>query len=296
VIRLLCEQEDEDCIAIADIRDIINSKWNNFGKPRFIRYCLANIVTTILITFIVCLINFTPNTAQGLDYRNDYTLVTNLLYLVTTGILFFIALDELLVFLNCGLDYWGLIGGVNAVRGAARFDKVCRTIIMMSYTALCSFKSYQHVDTDFSPTEADVDQGRPFNSQDFVGVKLSAAICVMSTYIYAYYFLMGFDTTGPFVLILSRIVGKNIPFFLMFYAISLIGFACSIALLTNNGDPNINYGIFHTLSVSWYLVKQTVSVKNFNEMNAYDTDSTPEDFYCAQQKVHGSNSGSWKVE
>ena len=76
---------------------------------------------------------------------------------------------------------------------------------------------------------------------------------------------MGFDSTGPFVLTLYRIVSKNVPFFLQFYVIILVGFACALSLLTNNGNPLFHYGFWHFILIIWTLTKSTVGLGPSND-------------------------------
>jgi hypothetical protein len=88
-----------------------------------------------------------------------------------------------------------------------------------------------------------------------------------------YYYLMGFDGTGPFVLSITRIVSKDIPFFMTFYLVVLIAFACSLSMLVNDGDPESSYGFYNLMVSFWVLIKLTV---NFGEYSfGLDEDHVP---------------------
>ena len=166
-----------------------------------------------------------------------------------------------------------------AVRGAARLDKICRTIMLISFSAVLGYKFsmlQNGEDNVFTPSPEDAAKGLENNPQDYPGLKVSMAICIFSAYLYLYYFLMGFEFSGSFVLIMARIISRNIPFFMMFYAVVLVGFAATIALITNDGTPDYNYGMRHMIFVIWNLFKQTVNVQDFHEKDAYDYDSAPD--------------------
>jgi hypothetical protein len=83
--------------------------------------------------------------------------------------------------LKHGLDYWGYYGGIH---GAASFDKVCLSFIIVSYWVVCGYKismSYSEEGVNnFSPT----DDNSSFNRQDYPGLKISLSLCVMASWSY----------------------------------------------------------------------------------------------------------------
>ena len=171
-------------------------------------------------------------------------------------------------------DYWGFYG---SIRGAAKFDRICRSIIIVAYIILCFGKfAISNQGKDNKYTNDDVDGST--NPQDYPVVKISMAICTWTSYIYMYYFLMGFNATGPFVLTMARIISGNIPYFLKFYSITLVAYAMAIAVLTNNGDPSIEYGFGHVLFICWNLIKQTVSLQNFQEWDSFGYEDAAADY------------------
>ena len=55
--------------------------------------------------------------------------------------------------------------------------------------------------------------------------------------------ITGFDTTGPFILTLSRIVSIDLPKFFSFYIIIELAYGCAVSLTTNNGEYNFGSGL-----------------------------------------------------
>jgi nicotinamidase-related amidase len=89
-------------------------------------------------------------------------------------------------------------------------------------------------------------------------IKVSLTACVMSSWLHLYYFLMGFDSTGPFMLTIFRIVGRNVPYFLRFYSVIVVTFACGLSLLSNNGTLAASYSFMNILTAMWTLMQVTV--------------------------------------
>jgi hypothetical protein len=211
----------------------------------------------IVMTFILCLVNHTP--AQ--DWRNDGISAVTVLYPIGIFLLFLLAYGEFPAIVKYRLDYWGFLGGI---RGAARFDKYVRTLMTWSFIALCISKLFVSMSDDANVYQADDQSQTPYKIQDFQTVTYSLTICVMSCYVYMYYFLMGFDTSGPFVLTIYRIISQNIPYFLQFYIVILVSFGCALSLVTNTGNPSFVYGFRHLGLVIWTLVRGTVNLEPSN--------------------------------
>lgn len=258
VIDILCQEDADACISIPQIKAIIETKWQVIGYPIFLRNAYINVVIIILITVILCYVNSTPTSHS--NYSSE--VVVTVFYPITAFLLFILFLSELPNILRYGLDYWGFYGGI---RGAAVFDKYCRGLITVSFLVFCILKGYlgiTHHINDYASTSSDLS----YNPQDFVGVKVSLSICVLSAYAYVYFFFMGFDSTGPFVLTVYRIISRKIPFFLLFYCVILVGFACALSMLTNDGNPSAGYGFWRLILAIWTLIHTTVNASPTNDV------------------------------
>lgn len=93
----------------------------------------------------------------------------------------------------------------------------------------------------------------------FRGIEISLAVCVFAAWTNMYYFLMGFDSTGPFVLKIYRIISKDVPYFLQFYVVILAALASALSMLTNDGNPAPGAGFFRFILTLWTLLKLTVN-------------------------------------
>lgn len=92
----------------------------------------------------------------------------------------------------------------------------------------------------------------------YKAIKISMTICLMFSWIHLYYYFMGFDMTGPFILTFMKIITSDIPYFLTFFPIILISFGCALAMLANNGDNKASHGFFLLLKTIWGLIQVTV--------------------------------------
>lgn len=272
VIDILCAQNCDKCIKIPAIKKVIDAKWKKAGYRSFLNHSSMNFIICFLITSLSCLVNHTPAIDASMKRSLAIDWVTAL-YPITAVFLFFLWIQELPYIFEYRVDYWGFYGGV---RGAAKFDKIARTIIMITFTAVCIEKTKLSFSGDGNIYSTN-DDGHNWNPQDYPGLKISMAISVLVSYIYLYYFFMGFDSTGPFVLTMTRIIGGIIPFFLTFYSITLLGFAGAISVITNLGDPRTSYGFGHVAFIAWNLIKQTVGLQNFHEYDAFGYSDAPND-------------------
>jgi nicotinamidase-related amidase len=154
---------------------------------------------------------------------------------------------------------FGFLDYLGRVRGAARFEKLSNIIVVFCYTALfvsmyIRYWKYQNGDVVDVTSDA--------------AVKVSFVFCILAAWLYLYYFLMGFDHTGRFVLVIYRIVTLDVPFFVTFYLIVLVAFGCAISLLTNSGNTSPGYGFLNLLITIFSLIQVTVSMQQNGNYNS----------------------------
>ena len=77
------------------------------------------------------------------------------------------------------------------------------------------------------------------------------------------------------MLTISRIISSDVPYFLRFYAIILIAFACGISVSTNNGNYNIGYGVLSLLLTIYCLIQNTVNMRNLTQDVIHWDDLSP---------------------
>ena len=111
-------------------------------------------------------------------------------------------------------------------------------------------------------------------------IQFPLIIRVFVAWVRIYFFLMGFDSTGPFVITIYRIVSKDVPYFLYFYLVVLAAFACALTSLINDGDPTVSMGFWDIMVTFWVLMKFTVNwgQYNFGVDEAYVSDKNVELF------------------
>ena len=188
-------------------------------------------------------------------------------------------------------------------RGSMKFNKFCRMGITLGFALFCIFKFSNILGpqknyllpnnepgnlfyTDPS-SNANDDRGKfsvNFLPNDRLSIKLTLGVIVLLSWANFYYYLMGFNYSGEFVLMMSRICYKDVPYFLSFYLLVVIAFSCAIAMLVNDGNPDINSGFSLLVYTFWALLKDTVSLQFFGAEQA----SWQQDYFFNEQNVPDS--------
>lgn len=244
-IDWICMKESSSyLLTIPEIKGLIQHKWNNFGYPIFIDRFRWHLFVTISITVLACLVNSVPN-----PYPNSASAyVVSILYPILACIFGWRAIEDLPSICRNGWAHWGLMSK-HVARGAVQFDEITRTIQSVSFTALCAAQYSVYSSANRK------------NDPESLNIKLALTCCVVSSWVLIYYFLMAFDITGGFVLTIDRVIRKDLPFFFMFYTVSLIAFAAAISTLTNHGDDlSLGYGFLTFGQAARALLDITVSV------------------------------------
>ena len=78
------------------------------------------------------------------------------------------------------------------------------------------------------------------------------------------------------MLTIFRILTRDVPKFLRFYAILLLAFSSAIAMLTNSGNYHFEYGLYHFIFVGYSLLQQSVYVAQWTDTGNIVIESAPE--------------------
>lgn len=293
VIEWICISNSVRSAEIPEIQKIITAKWIHFGYKSFLWEFIFRIFLTLLMTALLCLSNSLPE--KGVQVQSGVVGIVSFLYPLILVLIIGITIYELPLLYTYGLGYWG---HKRRIRGASNYEKKTNTIMVLSYFSLFInvYYSVTHSTTSESPSFAPSSQpsleptisptfgaslSNPFSENNVnLGIKLSFCICIISAWLYLLYFFMGFDSTGPFVFTLYRIVSLDIPFFVTFYLIVLIAFACALSTLSSNGNTDASYGFEHLLLTIYDLVQVTVSMQqNGNYNSEIDVNVVPTNVY-----------------
>jgi hypothetical protein len=104
---------------------------------------------------------------------------------------------------------------------------------------------------------------------------VSIVVCVIASYFHLYYYFMGFDSTGPFVLTMFRIITSDVPYFLNFYMIVVVATACALSVLSGGLNPEAGYGFARLIMAIWTLIQNTVSMNNTTHDHISDITEYP---------------------
>jgi len=261
-IDWLCINDADKAIEIPEVGKLIQTKWERVGYPFFVLSFLVHLFLAVMTTFILIFVNATPTAKPG--YATEY--IVNVLYTIVAVIYFIMFCQELfniVIFNTHGFN----------LRGIARFDKAMRLIKITSFVAFCCAKVVTLNRGDelerYSQGQATV----LYHKDDDMAIKVCLTVCILSSWIHLYYFFMGFDSTGPFMLTMFRIISKDVPYFMNFYSIVLFAFACALSMLSNDGNYEVGHGFMMLLQAVWTLIQDTVDLDatrdNINEQEAY---------------------------
>ena len=229
-IDWMCLNNAKQAIVIPDVRRIIETKWKRCGMQLFIFELIVNIIIVLSITLISVFVNVKPS----LTPDSSVVAFTSILYLLVWVIFLFGFLLELKAIICKPREYL-------RIKGVPKFHIFCKILKMAAFVLYCIFRI-----------------GHDIDYRNDLAVKLNLAVCLLTSWIHMYYYLMAFEKTGPFMLTLARIIGDEIPNFLKFFIIIIIAFACGLALLVDDGSCGELYGLSLIFKVIWVLIQNTL--------------------------------------
>lgn len=242
-IDLICRHGHLEMLDIPEVRQIIAIKWERFGFPTFLWRSLFEILRTLTISLIICLISYSEGDSAA-DWFAWALYPTTWLWL-----LFNFVFDVAMIYKH-GLDHYGFYGGI---RGAARLENITRSLVFAFFTITCVCKFAADVKYSDSLT------------------RIFLSLTVLTTWISVYYFLMGFEKSGNFVVIIFNIMSQDLPSFIEAFVIILFGFGSAHAALTSypstDGD-RVAHGFNIYFSTIWEVFNHAINGQNNNELDS----------------------------
>ena len=238
VIDWICITNSTTSALIPEIQKLVDAKWECFGRRLFMRSFALHVVRALAVSLSAMLINEEP--LRDL-HRHKYHLegIWALVLYPTVGLTIMISfIYELPCLWQNGWQYWGYRKPLKStgnevryhvchIRGTAVFDKVFMTVTIASYLLVCLFKTCLAFAGCYEVlvNENRLCYGLSWSSQLFM------TICVISVWVYIFYFLMGIEIYGPMVISIYRIMTNDVPFFFTFYILLLVAFACALSMM-----------------------------------------------------------------
>ena len=245
-LHWLNKSKSLQCFQLPEVKAIIETKWSSFGLVLFILDGVVDVAIIVLTTLILLFVNFSPTTHP--KHTMDWFI--NVLYAITFIVFLAICISECFVWKRIGFYF-------SRVHGVVYFHVFCRSLKVVSFFLFLAFQLYDG--------SANVDQADDIYSsalkspQDSKAVKIPLAVCVMTAWVHSYYYLVGFERTGPFLLVLSRIILNDLPYFFIFFIFVLLAFASSISMVSND-ISNISFGFSRLVETLFGLIQKTVNV------------------------------------
>lgn len=244
-IELICIRNKLHKFEIPVIRQIVETKWTRIGYPQFKYRFLFYLVVTLMLMLIVCLV----------EYQHGDTFLpwlTWCLFVAVFVILTYKFLNEIAEMYSLGLAYWG-IGADLGVRGAAQLDNICSTVEFLTFATACFLKVLQYVNAVSTESTEQT-------------VRALLSITVLTSWIYLYFFLLGFEITGVFVVIVADILSSDMPKFMALFVVVLFGFGSSFALLHGTEiGVGLTGGVHNLIDYIWTLLVYTITGGNEGE-------------------------------
>ena len=239
-IDWMCLNRAEKAVIIPDVRKVIEAKWQRCGIAPFVNELVVNVALVVCMTLISIFINVVPTTSPHIFVVG----FTSVLYLIVWAILFGLLLFEVIAICRNPQKY-------KLVNGVPVFNIVCKVLKIATFALFCAFRIREdHYDRELADDT--------MNYRNDLAVKLNLGVCLLTSWIHMYYYLMPLERTGPFMLTLARVIGDALPNFLQFLVIIIIAFACALALLADNGDCGDLYGFSVIFKVIWVLIQDTL--------------------------------------
>lgn len=238
---------------IEAIQKLIEAKWERVGKPVFMHRFFISFCIMVLITILCCIPDQNPSLVRG-----GTGVGVAILYMITIALQTHLVLGE--------VRFMHLYG---YLRGAAKVEKWCGLAMFISFSFLCIYKiaAYYNNEKYYEPHTP----SRPYPRFDVPGIQISLTIASLSSWMNMYYFLMGFESTGPFVLKIYTIISKDVPYFMQYYIIILCALSTVIAMLTDDGNPANGAGFYRLIVTLWTLFKLTVGGQDdYNMTSIWD--------------------------
>lgn len=264
LVEWICIKNSIASAKIPAIQSIIKTKWHYYGSKIFAAHFLFRLIVTILVTALLFLYNSIPLQTNGRAPQADMA-ASSLLIIIFILIVLWGLRCNLSFFLAYGIDYWGLRRGRYwHVRGAAKYEKFIDTVFVLSFFSLFINELLR-----LNRTTDD--------TSDDIGTKVSFSICIFSAWLYPFYFFMGLQWSGPFVLTVYKIITVDIPYFVFFYIMVIVAFGCALSLLTNSGDTSFQYNVWHVLYCIYDLIQITVGMQQVgNYHSEVDSSNVPD--------------------
>jgi ankyrin repeat protein len=242
-IDCICRHGHLELLDIPEVREIIEKKWDRFGHPMFMTQAIIILILAALITLIIL--------TNGSNYSSHKEYYIRCLYVVIWVILTLRGLSQdLRHILTYGIEFWGWS---KRIRGAALLNNWCVTLEYIFFTIACVFKflSAHH------------------HSLDRSLIKIFIALFVFIIWIHMYYILMGLETTGSFVVIVSAILYNDFPQFAKLYIVLLLAFgsAYSMLILSHHEDLAFDEALTTHFTTLWNIFVYTVDGQSSDAFN-----------------------------
>ena len=244
-ISWLCINDVENAMMIPEIRRVIEIKWERCGLIYYLKSFVLDIIIVILLTLVLVYGNYTPT--RSTNHAMDW--FVNIIYALIVVIFVGLVVSEL-------IDIIRFKSVFRNVRGMALFHVICRLVEMISFV-IFSTNKYAKIQT--GQIDKCAYNSSDLHPQDINEIKVPLIICVMTSWVHLYYYLLGFKNTGLFVLTMTKIIMRDIPHFFRFFTISLFAFASAISMLGNTGNYHTRFSFWRYIKTLWTLIHETVN-------------------------------------
>eukprot|EP01041_Mallomonas_annulata_P018004 gene18004-36735_t len=244
-IEWICRDSQLEKLGNSWITEIIERKWAITGQSPFLWYGFFTCVLTIVLTAILILaavpVSISFSNAK-VEFNASFNTIALDLLIVYAAVYFtYFIVADILQSRGLQFHWFGLRGQIN---GAGSYDKVCFYLMAALFLGFIFAKL----------------------RNDNVPTKVLLSLCVMMGWIHLYFFLMGFESSGRFVMMIYKIVTGDLLRFLRVFSILLFGFSTAFFLMTEDeNDSGFNYFGTVIFNLLQYTLNQNLLYFDLND-------------------------------
>lgn len=192
-----------DLIMLPQVQQLLDKKWQYFGRGIFLRKLVLISALLVLFTIVTQMPNhFRSTDASFSDYPFSNTIIVLVESIIGVAVMAKVVTESRQLY-RAPKRYW------TQSHGSALFDNILGWVFSILFFCACLCRI----------------------TGESVAEDAFTSIAAVIGWSYMFFFLLGFKSTGPFVIMVKEMMLNDIPRFAIVYMAVLIGFSQAFSLL-----------------------------------------------------------------